>query len=93
MLGLDYVIGHFPVDGNRMSAAGASYGGYMINWINGNTDRYRSLVCHDGVFDVNMMFYGTEEIWFPLAEYGGPRMLPPYMFVFLCFFPQNSLFF
>jgi len=79
MLGLDHVVANFPVDGSRMSAAGASYGGYMINWINGNTDRYRSLVCHDGVFDINMMFYGTEEIWFPLAEYGGPKMLPPYI--------------
>ncbi|MCH9651468.1 MAG: S9 family peptidase [Deltaproteobacteria bacterium] len=60
------------LDGDRVSALGASYGGYMINWIAGNwPDRFRSLVNHDGLFDHRMMYYTTEELWFPEWEHGG----------------------
>jgi len=60
------------LDGDRVCALGASYGGYMINWIAGNwPDRFRCLVNHDGVFDNRMMYYGTEELWFPEREHGG----------------------
>lgn len=70
MTGLDYVLATYPyVDGNRACACGASYGGYMVNWIQGNTNRFNCLVTHDGVFSTLTMFYATEEIWFPLAEY------------------------
>ncbi len=52
--------------------SGASYGGYMINWIAGNwRDRFRCLVNHDGNFDERMMYYDTEELWFPEWEHGG----------------------
>ncbi|MEJ2085069.1 MAG: S9 family peptidase [Acidobacteriota bacterium] len=60
------------LDGDRVCALGASYGGYMINWIAGNwPDRFRCLVNHDGVFDNRMMYYATEELWFPEREHGG----------------------
>lgn len=41
----------------------------MINWIQGQTDRFKCLVSHDGVFSTLTMFYATEELWFPMAEY------------------------
>ena len=61
------------LDGTKACALGASYGGYMVNWIAGNwPDRFRCLVNHDGVFDNRMMYYTTEELWFPEWEHGGP---------------------
>lgn len=59
------------VDRERVGAAGASYGGYMINWILGHTQRFKALVSHDGVYDIRSMAGGTEELWFPLWEFGG----------------------
>ncbi len=73
MKGVDYVIqNNSYVDGSRVTAAGASYGGYMINWIATHSDRFRALVCHDGVFDLESMYGETEELWFPEWEFGGP---------------------
>lgn len=70
MTGLDYVLANYKfIDSDRMCACGASYGGYMVNWIQGQTDRFKCLVTHDGVFSTLSMFYATEEIWFPYAEY------------------------
>jgi len=61
------------LDGDRVAALGASYGGYMINWIAGNwPDRFRCLVNHDGNLDERMAYYDTEELWFPEWEHGGP---------------------
>jgi dipeptidyl aminopeptidase/acylaminoacyl peptidase len=54
-----------------MVAAGASYGGYMIDWMLGHTQRYKALVTHDGVYDLVSEFGATEELWFPLWEFGG----------------------
>jgi dipeptidyl aminopeptidase/acylaminoacyl peptidase len=72
MMGLDFAIKKYPwLDGNNMVALGASYGGYMINWINGHTDRFKALVCHDGNIDERMAWYNTEELWFPEWEHGG----------------------
>jgi dipeptidyl aminopeptidase/acylaminoacyl peptidase len=66
------------MDEERIGALGASYGGYMINWIAGNwPDRFRCLVNHDGVFDSRMMYYVTEELWFPEWELGGPYWQNP----------------
>ncbi|HJZ86181.1 MAG TPA: S9 family peptidase [Polyangia bacterium] len=59
------------VDGHRMCALGASYGGYMINWMQGHTDRFRCLVSHAGPFDQWSMYFQTEELWFPEWEMGG----------------------
>ena len=73
MKGLDDVLRrHLWVDPERMAAAGASFGGYMINWIQGHTDRFKALVCHDGNLDEYMAYFDTEELWFPEWEHGGP---------------------
>ena len=72
MNALDHALATYPfLDGDRVAAAGASYGGYMINWINGQTDRFRALINHDGLFDTRSMYGSTEELWFPEWEFGG----------------------
>ncbi|MCS7314339.1 MAG: S9 family peptidase [Bryobacterales bacterium] len=68
---VDYVTALPYVDAERMAAAGGSYGGYMVNWILGHTQRFRALVSHAGVFDLRSMFGETEELWFPLWEFLG----------------------
>jgi len=72
--GLAAAVAKYPwLDRSRACALGASYGGYMINWIAGNwPDGFRCLVDHDGVFDMRSMYYSTEELWFPEWENGGP---------------------
>ncbi len=59
------------VDRTRIGAAGASYGGYMIDWIAGHTDRFKALVSHDGIFDTVSSNLETEELWFPVWEFKG----------------------
>jgi dipeptidyl aminopeptidase/acylaminoacyl peptidase len=60
------------LDGDRACALGASYGGYMVNWIAGNWPQpWKCLVTHDGIFDSRMMAYATEELWFNEWENGG----------------------
>jgi dipeptidyl aminopeptidase/acylaminoacyl peptidase len=72
MAGLDAALAKYSwLDGNRVAALGASYGGYMINWINGKTDRFKALVCHDGIFDTRFGYFDTEEVWFPEWEHKG----------------------
>ena len=77
--GLAHVLERNPwIDGDRVCALGASYGGYMVNWIAGNwPDRFRCLVNHDGVFDMRSMYFATEELWFPEWEHGGPYWTNP----------------
>ena len=71
MKGLD-VVARLPfVDSTRMGAAGASYGGYMVNWMAGHTNRFKVLVNHDGVFNTASMYGSTEELWFVEWEFGG----------------------
>jgi len=66
------------LDGERVCALGASYGGYMINWIASQwPERFRCLVNHDGIFDNRSMYYATEELWFPEWEHGGPYFENP----------------
>ncbi|MCU0290559.1 MAG: S9 family peptidase [Thermoanaerobaculaceae bacterium] len=73
MKGLDFALQKYPfLDGKRVGALGASYGGYMINWIAGQTDRFKALVCHDGNLDERFAYFDTEELWFPEWEHGGP---------------------
>ncbi len=72
MTGLDYVIKQYPyVDGTRVCAMGASYGGYMANWILGHTDRFKCIVSHDGMFNTESAYGSTEELWFPEWEFLG----------------------
>jgi dipeptidyl aminopeptidase/acylaminoacyl peptidase len=77
----DHVVTSIPyVDGSHMAAAGASYGGYMIDWILGHTQRFKALVTHDGVYDLRSEFGSTEELWFPLWEFGGTPWDNPEMY-------------
>ncbi|WP_051748871.1 S9 family peptidase [Nevskia soli] len=66
------------LDGNHACALGASYGGYMINWIAGNWNTpWKCLVNHDGVFDNRAMAYSTEELWFDEWENQGTQWQKP----------------
>ncbi len=81
MIGVDFILSQYKyLDRNRVAALGASYGGYMINWINGHSDRFRCLVNHDGVFSLVSQYYTTEELWFP-----GKLIVYP-----CCLFMMNS---
>ena len=72
MTGLDYVLQNYPfIDSTRVVAAGASYGGYMINWIATHTGRFKALVTHSGAFDLTSKYGATEELWFPEWEFAG----------------------
>lgn len=77
--GWAYALEEYPfLDGDKACALGASYGGYMINWIAGQwPDAFQCLVNHDGVFDARSMYYSTEELWFPEWENGGPYYEKP----------------
>jgi len=81
MNGLDHVVKNFAyMDGRRVAAAGASYGGYMMNWIGGHTDRFRCIVSHDGVFNPASMYGTTEELWFPEWELKGTPYKNPALY-------------
>jgi len=71
--GLAFATAHDPqLDADRACALGGSYGGYMMNWIEGRwPDRFKCIVQHDGVFDARAMAYETEELWFDEWEHGG----------------------
>jgi dipeptidyl aminopeptidase/acylaminoacyl peptidase len=77
--GLASALEKYPwLDGNRACALGASYGGFMMNWIEGNwPDRFKCIVNHDGVFDQRMMYYSTEELWFTEWENRGTQYEHP----------------
>jgi dipeptidyl aminopeptidase/acylaminoacyl peptidase len=72
MTGLDYAEQHYPfIDKSRECALGASYGGYMANWILGHSDRFKCIVSHDGMFNAESAFGSTEEDWFNIWEFKG----------------------
>jgi len=72
MMGLDYAEKSYPfIDKGRECALGASYGGYMINWIEGHTTRFNCLVSHDGMFNTESAYGTTEELWFNEWEFKG----------------------
>jgi dipeptidyl aminopeptidase/acylaminoacyl peptidase len=72
MNGLDYAEKIYPfIDKDRECALGASYGGYMINWILGHTNRFKCLVSHDGMFNSESAYGSTEELWFNEWEFKG----------------------
>jgi dipeptidyl aminopeptidase/acylaminoacyl peptidase len=73
MKGLDFVEKTYPfIDKNREAALGASYGGYMANWLLGHTNRFKCVVSHDGMFNAESAYGTTEELWFANWEFGGP---------------------
>lgn len=71
--GLDAALAKDPqIDGSNACAMGASYGGYMMNWIAGKwPDRFKCLINHNGLFDTRAFYYATEESWFPRWDFGG----------------------
>ncbi|HWW60944.1 MAG TPA: S9 family peptidase, partial [Thermoanaerobaculia bacterium] len=71
MNGVDKLVAMPFVDGNRLGAAGGSFGGYMVDWILGHTNRFKALVSHAGVYNLESMYAVTEELWFPEFEFGG----------------------
>ena len=77
--GLAAALSRFPwLDGKRACSLGASYGGYMQNWIAGKwPDAFRCIVNHAGIFDTRSMYYTTEELWFTEWENGGPYFEKP----------------
>lgn len=81
MKGLDHALANYDwLDANRIGALGASYGGWMINWINGHTNRFKCLVNHDGGFDEYANYFTTEELWFPEWEFKGVPWEKPELF-------------
>jgi dipeptidyl aminopeptidase/acylaminoacyl peptidase len=77
--GLDAALARYDwLDGSRACSLGASYGGFMQNWIAGQwPDRFRCIVNHAGIFDTRTMYYTTEELWFTEWENGGPYYKVP----------------
>ncbi len=74
MTGLDYAEQHYPfIDKDRECALGASYGGYMANWVLGHTNRFKCIVSHDGMFNAESAFGTTEEDWFNIWEFKFPN--------------------
>ncbi|MFO0574964.1 MAG: S9 family peptidase [Polyangia bacterium] len=71
MRAVDVLMAQPYIDGKRVAALGASFGGYMVNWIAGHSDRFACLVSHAGVYDLRSMYGETEEIWFTRWEYRG----------------------
>jgi len=67
----DYVSRLSYVDSTRMAAAGGSYGGYMVNWLLGHSDKFKAFVSHAGVYDLRSMGGETEELWFSTWEFRG----------------------
>ena len=68
---VDHVLTLGYVDSDRMAAGGGSFGGYMVNWIAGHTDRFKCLVSHAGTFNLTSKYGVTEELWFPEWEFLG----------------------
>jgi dipeptidyl aminopeptidase/acylaminoacyl peptidase len=64
------------IDTTRMAAAGGSYGGYVMNWFEGHTDKFRCIVNHDGTYNMDSMYGTTEEVWFDEWEHGQPWATP-----------------
>jgi dipeptidyl aminopeptidase/acylaminoacyl peptidase len=72
MAGLAYLEKQPYIDTSRMAAAGASFGGYMMNWFEGHTTKFKTLITHCGVYNFDSMYALTDELWFDEWEHGGP---------------------
>lgn len=71
MLGTEYLAKLPFVDGQRICAAGASYGGYMMNWVATHTKRFACIISHAGLYNLEAMYAATEELWFPERDMKG----------------------
>jgi dipeptidyl aminopeptidase/acylaminoacyl peptidase len=72
MAGLAYLEKQPYIDPERMASAGASFGGYMMNWFQGHTTKFKTLITHCGVYNFDSMYALTDELWFDEWEHGGP---------------------
>jgi dipeptidyl aminopeptidase/acylaminoacyl peptidase len=72
MKGVEYMEKLPYIDKDRMAAAGASFGGYMMNWFAVSTPRFKTLIAHCGVWNFDSMYATTDEVWFDEWEHGGP---------------------
>ncbi|MGD9723505.1 MAG: prolyl oligopeptidase family serine peptidase [Pirellulales bacterium] len=72
MAGVAYLEKLPYIDRDRMGAAGASFGGYMMNWFEGHTNKFKTLITHCGVYNLDSMYATTDELWFDEWEHGGP---------------------
>jgi len=78
MKGLDYVLKTYPaIDERNVAALGRSYGGFMVNFLNGSTDRFNCFISIDGIFDQAMGYYSTDELWFMEMEFKGTPVTSP----------------
>ena len=81
MKGLDHALKTYPfLDESKLAAAGGSYGGFMVNWIAGHSDRFKALISHAGVYNLTGMYGTTEELWFAEWEFGGPPWTNPKLY-------------
>ena len=69
---VDHLAAEPWIDGERIGAMGWSFGGYMMNWMLGHTDRFRAVASMMGIYDLASFYGGTEELWFPEWDLGGP---------------------
>ncbi len=73
MRGVDTALARYPwLDSTRIGVAGGSFGGYMANWMNANTNRFAAMASHAGIFNLEHFASSTDELWFPEWEFGGP---------------------
>ena len=77
---VDHVASLPYIDADRMAAAGGSYGGYMVDWMLGHTQRFKALISHAGVYDLRSEAGATEELWFPIWEFHGMPWEDPDMY-------------
>jgi dipeptidyl aminopeptidase/acylaminoacyl peptidase len=78
MKGMDYAIANYKfIDGDRVAAAGGSYGGYMVDWIAGHTGRFKALISHAGPYNKTSMYGATEELWFEEHDMAGEPWTNP----------------
>ena len=81
MIGLDHALNKYSyIDPGRIAAAGGSYGGYLVNWIAGHTDRFRCLISHAGISNPTSFYGSTEELWFPEWEFGATPYESPRLY-------------
>jgi dipeptidyl aminopeptidase/acylaminoacyl peptidase len=81
MAGLDYVLDTYDfIDSDRLAAMGGSFGGYMVNWMEGHTDRFTTFISHAGLFNLTSMYYATEELWFVEWDLGGTPWEAPKLY-------------
>ena len=76
--GLDYLLKEYPcIDPGRIAGLGRSYGGFLVNYLNGKTNRFKCFISVDGIFDQVLSYYTTDELWFMENEFKGTPYTSP----------------